>query len=69
MMDKKKKTVPDFGYIDFVDGRPSGLPTPKIVKCGNKNRNHAPIKVKRPIRTGVRVHRSGEPIDWSSAYD
>ena len=25
------------------------LPKPKVVKCGTKNRNHAPIKVKRTI--------------------
>jgi hypothetical protein len=42
-MDEKKKVVPDFGYVDFDKGRPEGLPKPKVVRCGTKNRNHAPI--------------------------
>ena len=68
-MDEKKNIIPDFGYVDFDSGRPGSLPKPKIVKCGTKNRNHAPIKVKRSIRAGVRVYQPGEPIDWSKAYD
>ena len=68
-MDEKEKTIPDFGYVDFVGERPEGLPKPKIVRCGNKNRNHAPIKVNRTIRTGVCVHQPGEPIDWAGAYN
>jgi hypothetical protein len=66
---EEKKIVPDFGYVDFEGGPPSGLPKPKIVKCGTKNRNHAPIKVKRTIRTGVRVYQPGESINWTKAYD
>lgn len=69
IMEEKKSIVPDFGYVDFCNGRPAGLPMPKVVKCGTKNRNHAPLKVKRTIRTGVRVYQSGEPIDWTKAYD
>ena len=91
----EKKIVPDFGYVSFDGGRPAGLPQPKVVRCGNKNRNlfvkpddqnrtcsdygmarkgrmksnHAPIKVKRTIRTGVRVYQPGESIDWSKAYN
>ena len=64
---EEKKIVPDFGYVDFEGG--PGLPKPKIVKCGTKNRNHAPIKVKRAIRTGVRIYQPGESIDWKKAYD
>ena len=69
MKDEKMKIVPDFGHIDFAEGRPEGLPQPKVVKCGTKNRNHAPIKVKRAIRTGVRIYQSGESIDWAEAYN
>jgi hypothetical protein len=69
IMEEKKNTIPDFGYVDFDSGRPGGLPKPKVVKCGTKNRNHAPIKVKRTIRTGVRVYQPGESIDWAKAYD
>ena len=68
-MDEKKKEVPDFGYVEFDNGKPDNLPMPKVVRCGTKNRNHAPIKVKRAIRTGVRVYQPGEPIDWKTAYD
>ena len=68
-MMEKKTISPDFGYVDFDSGRPEGLPKPKVVRCGTKNRNHAPIKVKRTIRTGVRVYQPGEPIDWAKAYD
>ena len=68
-MDEKKNLIPDFGYVDYDGGRPENLPKPKIVKCGTKNRNHAPIIVKRAIRTGVRVHQPGEPIDWANAYN
>jgi hypothetical protein len=68
-MKEDKTIVPDFGYVDFDKGRPEGLPKPKIVKCGTKNRNHAPIKVKRTIRTGVRVYQPGESIDWANAYN
>ena len=35
-MEEKKKIVPDFGYVAFVDGRPEGLPKPKVVRCGTK---------------------------------
>lgn len=69
IMEERKKVIPDFGYVVFVGERPQGLPKPKVVKCGTKNRNHAPIKVNRAIRTGVRVYQSGEPIDWSEAYN
>ena len=69
MDEKKKKIIPDFGYVDFDDGRPGAFPKPKVVRSGTKNRNHAPIKVKRTIRTGVRVYQSGESIDWTKAYD
>ena len=68
MMDEKKKIVPDFGHVDFANGRPNGLPKPKVVRCGTKNRNHAPIEVKRTIRAGVRVYQPGESIDWTKAY-
>lgn len=68
-MEEKKKIVPDFGYVAFVDGRPEGLPKPKVVRCGTKNRNYAPIKVKRTIRTGVRVYQPGESVDWTKAYE
>jgi len=68
-MEEKKTIVPDFGHVTFVDGPPEGLPKPKVVKCGTKNRNHAPIKVKRTIRAGVRVYQLGESIDWAKAYD
>ena len=67
-MEEKKNIIPDFGYVDFDSGRSCGLPKPKIVKCGTKNRNHAPIKVKRTIRTGVRMYQPGESIDWTKAY-
>ena len=60
--------IPDFGHIDFANGRPVGFPKPKVVRCGTKNRNYAPIKVKRSIRAGVRVYQPGEPIDWAKAY-
>ena len=69
MMDEKKTIVPDFGYVAFVGERPEGLPTPKVVKCGTKNRHHAPIKVKRTIRTGVRVYQPGESVDWANTYN
>ena len=68
-MDEKKKIVPDFGNVDFIDGQPASLPKPKIIKCGNKNRNHAPIKVERTIRSGVRTYQPGESVDWSNAYN
>lgn len=68
-MEERKKIIPDFGHIDFANGRPVGFPKPKVVKCGNKNRNHAPIKVRRAIRTGVRVYQPGESIDWEKVYD
>lgn len=68
-MDKEKTVIPDFGYVDFDRGRPEGLPMPRVIKCGTKNRNHAPIKVKRSIRTGVRVYQPGESINWTKAYD
>ena len=68
-MDEKKTIIPDFGYVNLDTGRFEELPKPKVVKCGTKNRNHAPIKVKRTIRTGVRVYQSGESIDWTKAYD
>ena len=64
-----KKVIPDFGYVAFVGEQPDALPKPKVVKCGNKNRNYALIRVKRPIRTSVRVYKPGESVDWSSAYD
>ena len=64
-----KKLIPDFGYVAFVGERPTTMPKPKVVKCGNKNRNYAPIRVKRAIRTGVRVYQPGESIDWTKAYD
>ena len=41
--------IPDFGYVAFVGEKPQGLPKPKVVRCGTKNRNHAPIKVNRAI--------------------
>ena len=69
IMDEKKTIIPDFGYVNLDTGRFEELPKPKVVKCGTKNRNHAPIKVKRTIRTGVRVYQSGESIDWTKAYD
>ena len=68
-MEERKKIIPDFGHIDFANGGPVGFPKPKVVKCGNKNRNHAPIKVRRAIRTGVRVYQPGESIDWEKVYD
>ena len=68
-MDEKKNIIPDFGHIDFANGRPVGFPKPKVVRCGTKNRNDAPIKVKRSIRAGVRMYQPGEPIDWTKAYD
>ena len=68
-MENKKKVIPDFGYVAFVGEKPQGLPKPKVVKCGTKNRNHAPIKVNRAIRTGVRIYQSGESIDWAGAYN
>jgi len=68
-MEEKKKITPDFGYVAFVGGRPEGLPQPKVVRCGTKNRNYAPIKVKRSIRAGVRVYQPGESVDWTKAYD
>ncbi len=68
-MEENKKMIPDFGYVNFDTGRPVSLPKPKVVKCGTKNRNHAPIKVKRTIRTGVRVYQPGESVDWTKAYD
>jgi len=64
-----KKLIPDFGYVAYVGELPNNLPKPKVVKCGNKNRNHAPIRVKRAIRTGVRVYQSGESVNWPGAYD
>lgn len=66
---EEKKVIPDFGYVAFIGDKPNDMPKPKVVKCGSKNRNHAPIRVKRSIRTGVRVYQSGESIDWTSAYD
>ncbi len=69
MMEENKKVIPDFGYVAFVGEKPQGLPKPKVVRCGTKNRNHAPIKVRRAIRTGVRVYQPGESIDWSGAYN
>ena len=68
-MEDEKNIVPDFGHVTFEGERPSGIPKPKVIRCGTKNRNHAPIKVKRAIRTGVRVHQPGEPIDWANAYN
>ena len=61
-MDEKEKTIPDFGYVDFVGERPEGLPKPRIVRCGNKNRNHAPIKVNRTIRTGLKLTAPYEQV-------
>ena len=69
MADEKKRQVPDFGYVDFVGEQPNELPKPQVVKSGTKNRKYAPIKVKRAIRTGIRVHQPGEPIDWAGAYN
>ena len=42
-MDEKKNIIPDFGHIDFANGRPVGFLKPKVVRCGTKNRNYAPI--------------------------
>ena len=66
---EEKKIIPDFGYVAFVGDKPAELPKPRIVKSGSKNRNYAPIRVKRAIRTGVCVHQSGESVDWTSAYN
>lgn len=66
---EEKKLIPDFGYVAFVGDKPAALPKPKVVKCGTKNRNHAPIRVKRTIRTGVHVYQPGESVDWANAYD
>ena len=69
MKEQKEKVIPDFGYVAFVGKQPDGLPKPKVVRSGTKNRRYAPIKVNRAIRTGVRVYQPGESVDWAGAYD
>lgn len=68
-MDKNKTLVPDFGYVAIVGERPEGLPAPKVVRCGTKNRIYAPVKVNRSIQTGIRLYKPGESVDWASAYN
>lgn len=68
-MNDEKKIAPDFGTISFIGARPANLPKPRIVKSGTKNKYHAPIEVKRPIRSGARVLSAEEPIKWENLYN
>lgn len=68
-MEEKNKNIPFFGCIDFYGNgkRPEGLPPVRVLKKGYKN--HGPIEVKRPMRSGVRILKFGESIDWANAYN
>ena len=67
-MEEKKKDIPHFGCISFLGEAPAGLPKVRIVKCGTKNKDYAPIEVKRTIQPGVRKCEPGDSIDWREAY-
>lgn len=68
-MEEKKKEVPYYGCIDLYFGKaPEGLPKFRIIKRGNKNKDNAPIEVKRRMQSGVRTYGPGESIDWQKEY-
>ena len=70
-MGEKKRNIPYFGCINFYgDGSdiPEDLPKVRVIKCGNKTKNNAPFEVKRPMRSGVRILKTGESIDWRKLY-
>lgn len=65
-MEEKKLEVPS---VSFASGKaPEGLPKFRVIKRGNKNKDNAPIEVKRGIRPGARMLKPGESIDWRKEY-
>ena len=67
-MEEKKNIIPDSGCVTAVGETPAWLPKVRSIKRGYKNRDNAPIEVKRTIRPGVFRCEPGESIDWREYY-
>ena len=67
-MEEKKNIIPDSGCVTAVGETPTWLPKVRSIKRGYKNRDNAPIEVKRTIRPGVRTLMPGESVDWRKEY-
>lgn len=67
-MEEKKYIIPDSGCVTAVGETPAWLPKVRSIKRGYKNRDNAPIEVKRTIRPDVLRCKPGESIDWREYY-
>ena len=65
---EEKVMIPDSGCITAVGETPAWMPKVRSIKRGYKNRDNAPIEVKRTIRGGFRRLEPGESIDWREYY-
>ena len=68
-MEEKKYVIPDSGYVSIAEEERTRFPKPRIIKSGRRNKDYAPIEVKRTIRPGVHRLNPGESVDWQSMYD
>lgn len=60
-MDKTRVCIPSVGLVN------GGVALPSVV-VGHRTSDYVVRRISRPMRSGVRVIGSGEPIDWNEVY-
>lgn len=65
---ERKSKIPDSGCVTAVGETPAWMLMVRSIKRGYKNRENAPIEVKRAIRPIDLRCKPGESIDWRKYY-